>query len=43
MIVPGDAPQESDQSDNFDRRSKFYEIPTTTYVEDKQCTEILAT
>ena len=34
--------QESDQSDNFDRRSKFYEISTTTYIEDKQCTEISA-
>ena len=27
--------QESDQLDNFDRRSKFLEISSTTYIEDK--------
>ena len=31
--------QESDQSDNFDRRSKFLKISSTTYIEDKQYTE----
>ena len=31
--------QESDQSDNFDRRSKFLEISSTTYIENKQYTE----
>ena len=28
--------QESHQSDNFDRRSKFLEISLTTYIENKQ-------
>ena len=31
--------QESDQSDNFDRRSKFLEISSTTYIENKQYIE----
>ena len=31
--------QESDQSDNFDRWSKFLEISSTTYIENKQYTE----
>ena len=31
--------QESDQSDNFDRRSKLLEISSTTYIENKQYTE----
>jgi len=32
--------QESDQLDNFDRRSKFLEISLTTYIENKQYTEL---
>jgi hypothetical protein len=31
--------QESDQLENFDRRSKFLEISLTTYIENKQYTE----
>jgi len=31
--------QESDQSDNFDRRLKFLKISSTTYIENKQYTE----
>ena len=31
--------QESDQSDNFDRRLKFLEISLTTYIENKQYIE----
>jgi len=34
--------QEFDQSDNFNRRSKFLEISSTTYIENKQYTEFLA-
>ena len=38
-LVGGISWQESDQSDNFDRRSKFLEISSTTYIENKQYTE----
>ena len=31
--------QESDQLDNFDRRSKFLKISSTTYIEYKQYIE----
>jgi len=31
--------QESNQLDNFDQRSKFFEISSTTYIENKQYTK----
>jgi hypothetical protein len=33
--------QESNQLDNFNRRSKFLKISLTTYIEDKQYIEFL--